>query len=300
MKLLFPEVEVTRSLYNSLGNLVKRGYTNLWQEEKRVINSNELVAKRVEEYVLRKQQMDTENFVSGIMAQSLEIDPEAAETSEEAPTQNNVIKANMDIEGLVTNARKEAEDILAMAKTQAMQIEADARARAEKDRMQMFELARQQGYEEGMEKAAKEAARAEQELRVYKKQLEEEYQSIVDELEPRFVDTITGIYEHIFHVELRSYREVLTYLISTTMRKIEGNRSFMIHVSKDDYPYVSMQKKQIAAGAAASNSSVEIVEDMTLSRNECLIETEGGVFDCGLGTQLTELRQKLKLLSYEK
>ncbi len=30
-----------------------------------------------------------------------------------------------------------------------------------------------------------------------------------------------------------------------------------------------------------------------------MIETEGGIFDCGLGTQLSLLRQKLLLLSYE-
>ena len=46
--------------------------------------------------------------------------------------------------------------------------------------------------------------------------------------------------------------------------------------------------------------AVEVVEDATLGKNDCLIETENGIFDCGLGTQLAELRQKLKLLSYEK
>ena len=51
---------------------------------------------------------------------------------------------------------------------------------------------------------------------------------------------------------------------------------------------------------ASPSSSIEIVEDNTLSKNECLIETENGVFDCGLGTQLAELKQKLMLLSYEK
>ena len=100
-------------------------------------------------------------------------------------------------------------------------------------------------------------------------------------------------------MELQSYREILAHLISSTLRKIDGSHDFMVHVSKDDYPYVSMQKKQITAQAASPNASVEIIEDMTLGKGECLIETEGGIFDCGLGTQLAELRQKLKLLSYE-
>ena len=49
---------------------------------------------------------------------------------------------------------------------------------------------------------------------------------------------------------------------------------------------------------AGSGVSLEIIADMTLSKNDCMIETEGGIFDCGLGTQLQELGKQLKLLSY--
>ena len=47
-------------------------------------------------------------------------------------------------------------------------------------------------------------------------------------------------------------------------------------------------------------SVLEIVEDVSLGENDCMIETEGGIFDCGLGTELSELAQKLKLLSYTR
>jgi flagellar assembly protein FliH len=83
------------------------------------------------------------------------------------------------------------------------------------------------------------------------------------------------------------------------MRNIEG-RSLLVHVSKEDYPYISMQKKQLVSESVSSSTEVDIVEDASLSKNECFIETEAGIFDCGLGTQLSELSQKLKLLSYEK
>ena len=281
-------------------NLLKRGYTNIQQDEKRVINTNELVAKRIQELTEKMQKAENEGFVSGLTAPSVEVEALLNDGDDENVQQSNVIKVRDEANRLLEEARKEADSIIEQAKLHAMQLERDAKARAEQERMQMLDQAKQQGMQEGMEQAAKEAEKERQELKTLRKQLEEEYQQMVDELEPQFVDTITGIYEHIFHVELRSYREVLTYLISTTMRKIEGNRDFMIHVSKEDYPYISMQKKQIAADATAPNSSVEEVEDLTLSKNECLIETEGGIFDCGLGTQLSELRQKLKLLSYEK
>ena len=128
--------------------------------------------------------------------------------------------------------------------------------------------------------------------------LEEAYQQQVDILEPKFVDTITAVYEHVFHVELSSFRDILTYLITTVMHNLEGSRSFVIHVSKDDYAYVSMQKKQMLSGVVSENMSVDIVEDLTLGRNDCMIETENGIFDCGLGTQLSELKKRLMLLTW--
>lgn len=291
-------------------NLLKRGYTNVNQDEKRVIDTNELVERRIRELSVQMQRPENAGFVSGLEAPAVDVEALLTDDAEESASQGNVIKAKDESEKilqakdeasrLLAEARKDADALVEQARQHVTQLEKDARVRMEQERMQLLEQARQQGMQEGMEQAAREAESARQELEASKKQMEEEYDRLVEELEPKFVDTITGIYEHIFHVELRSYREVLSYLISNTMRKIEGNRVFLIHVSKEDYPYISMQKKQIAAGATAPNSSVEVVEDITLSKNECLIETDGGIFDCGLGTQLTELRQKLKLLSYEK
>ena len=76
-------------------------------------------------------------------------------------------------------------------------------------------------------------------------QLEEQYQAKVKELEPKFIDTLTDIYEHIFQISLKNSRELVVHLISNTMRNIEGNSGYLIHVSKDDYPFVSMQKKDL-------------------------------------------------------
>lgn len=114
------------------------------------------------------------------------------------------------------------------------------------------------------------------------------------------VDAISAIYEHILHVDFQSYREILSHLISDTLRKMEGGHDFMVHVSKEDYPYVSMQKKEILAGAVAANCNVEVVEDLTLAKNECLIETDSGIYDCGLDTQLEALKRKLMLLAWQR
>lgn len=288
---------MTRSLSS---NLLKRGFTQLVEEDARVINTNDLVAKRIRELAAKMQQDEGTGFISGLAADKVEaLVTETGDGEENPQTSGNVIKAGEDLQKLKEEAEAEAQKIIEDAKAKAESILADARAQAEAQKADALEQARRQGQQEA--KAEAERAEAQRAAEYQKKAagLDAEYQKRMDELEPQFVDTITGIYEHIFDVDLHSYREVLCYLISATMRKTEDNRSFLVHVSKEDYPYVSMQKKQIMAGATAPNSTVEIVEDMTLGKGECMIETESGIFDCGLGTQLSELRQKLKLLSYE-
>lgn len=272
------------------------------EEDARVINTNDLVAKRIRELSAKMQQGEGTGFVSGLAADKVEAlvaDGDAEENEGDPRTSGNVIKAGEDLQKLREEAEAEAQSILEDARAQAESILQDAKAQAEAQKADILEQARRQGQQEAKAEADRTEAQRVSEYQKKCAALDAEYQKMIDELEPKFVDTITGIYEYIFHVDLHSYREVLCYLISSTMRKTEDNRSFLVHVSKDDYPYVSMQKKQIMAGATAPNSTVEIVEDMTLGKGECMIETESGIFDCGLGTQLSELRQKLKLLSYE-
>lgn len=294
----------------SKNNLLKMGFTNVQNDERRVIDSNDLAARRIEE-LAQKMALEAQagsmggedgsedGFMAGLSAEQVEgllSDDEGG---------SNVIKANAnaDREQILSDAQQEAEELLTQAREQAEaeaeQILSDARAQAEAARESITVQARQQGYQEGMHQAEMELARKEQALKERLQAMEAEYEGFVEQLEPRFVDAITGVYEHLFQVELSSYRGILMNLIAATVRQVEG-RDFLVHVSAEDYPYVSMEKKTLTEALASPNATLELVEDITLQHNECMIETEGGIYDCGLGTQLSELAQKLKLLSYEK
>lgn len=274
-------------------NLVKNIFTTLSRdEEKRIIDSNAVVRRRMEMLEAELGLPPAEGFVSGIPAAEIVDVPE--------DTQGNIIKAQDEAREILESARADADAMIAQAQEDAERIREQARAEAEAEKAQVLGDARQQGFNEGLVKAQAHEGAMEQEYLEKTRSLEEAYEKQLDTLEPRFVDAITGIYEHIFQVELSSYREILTYLISTILHKLDGSRSFMIHVSREDYAYVSMQKKQMLAGAVSGNCEVDVVEDLTLGKNDCMIETEGGIFDCGLGTQLSELRRRLHLLAWSQ
>ena len=275
-------------------SLVKQFYANE-SEEKRVIDTNELLRLRAEKNLaVRAAMPDRDGFVTGLDAEAVEA------LGEEAEGSANVIKAKEDASLLLEQARGEASAILEKARAEAAQYRMDAVAQAEKEKEGIFEQARKQGYDAGLAKAQAEEENLRREYHNKMAQLEAQYQQSFEEMEPLLVDTITGIYEHIFQVELGSHREILEHLISNTVHRLEGGHSFLIHVSKDDYSFVNMQKKQILNGAVSGADTVDVVEDMTLAKNQCMIETDSGIFDCGLDTQLSELRQKLMLLAWSR
>ncbi len=259
------------------------------EEGKRLIDSNGLVRRRLEKLGITPREGGAEGFVSGLMPVEVMDAPEDG---------GNLIKAQDEAKEILAQARAEADSMLAGARAEAERIRSEAKAQAEAEKVQAINQARQQGYNEGLVKAQAHEGAMEQEYLERARTLEEAYQQQVDILEPKFVDTITAVYEHVFHVELSFFHDILTYLITTVMHNLEGSRSFVIHVSKDDYAYVSMQKKQMLSGVVSENMSVDIVEDLTLGRNDCMIETENGIFDCGLGTQLSELKKRLMLLAW--
>ncbi len=271
-------------------NLVKQFFMTLpEEEEKLVIDNNDRIRRRLEA-LSRGDSGD--GFVSGLAIADVIEAPE--------DVSGNVIKAQDEARELLEQAKAEAEETLSQARAQAESILAEARTQAEAEKQQVLEQAKQQGYMEGMSRAQAHEGAMEQEYLEKNRALEEEYQQQIDMLEPKMVETITAVYEHVFHTELSSYREILTALISDVLHKLEGSRNFIIHVSKDDYAYVSMQKKQMLAGAVSESTTVDVVEDAAVARNECMIETENGIFDCGLGTQLSELKKKLMLLAWSK
>ncbi len=281
-------------------NLLKFGGNYAPQKERRIIDTNDLIAQRISSLMEEISQPENKGFTEGLKVEEVDVsalvaeqDVQPAEEQAEAFDEESI--------------RDRARTIIDEAKEAAGRILQEAIAQGEEESARIREEAQEQGYQEGLkqaqleyEKRKQELAEKERGLEDTRKRLEAQYDELVAELEPKFIDTLSGIYEHLFHVELSGYRDVLLQLIGDCLRGTEGCKSFQIHVSKEDYNYVSSKKARLLEAAGAGEVTLEIVEDPSMHRNACVIKTEHGIMDCGLGTQLDELTRRLKLLAYEK
>lgn len=284
----------------SLSNLYKAGWVTLDQGDKRIIDNNELIDQKIlrfreeEKKRLNALQNDAvknggeDEFTEGLDAEQLN-----QLTEDQNAISDTEILDQEAVQELINSQ-------LADAQEQADRILEEARAKAQDIQTNAMEEGRVQGYDDGYQQGTKEADALKEDLLHQKEQLEADYKKMVDTLEPEMVDALTQIYEHVFAVDLRNDKNIILHLLQTALSRLEPGNDFIVHVSPDDYDMMVDEKKRLRENITSPNATMEIIEDPMLKENECIIETDGGVFDCSVGVELEELSRKLKFLSFER
>jgi len=261
-----------------LANLLKYSQVICEENEKRVINSNELIAEKIREYMKTQQEEDEDyaNEFSELM-DSEKVEKLLEDKAEALESVNR--------EEILNEAREEADRILE-----------EARKEADAFKRQAFDSAEKEGYNMGYSKGLQEIEQMKKDLEYQKAQMEQDYHKELEKMEPVLVDVILEVVESVFQIQFAEKKDFVLHLLQATLNKIEGSKDYLIRVSKDDFVLLTEKKNDIQA-QLPRNSVLEIVEDLTLVKNQCLVETDGGVFDCSLDTQLESLTRDLRTLS---
>lgn len=280
--------------------LLKASSFVMQNDEAIVIDSNERMAAKIEEIAHSLEQVEQEDFGDSF-SEGIEAAQVAALLSEDNSgsmihSANEQVYEGPSPEELIGQAENEIREMKERAEAEIAENRSRAmQEAAEEGHRQGYD----QGYQEGLRQASMENDARKRELDERAHILQEEYERKLSEVEPTLIDTLTNIYAHIFEVDMSNYRNVIMHLIETTLHRVDGCENYLVRVSKEDYPYVSMQKQNVLEKCVTGSAKLEVVEDITLAANECLIETDSGIYDCSVGTELKELKKQLMLLSYQ-
>lgn len=276
-----------------MSNLLKR--SSVINKDERVIDYNDLIKKKIQTIMESKHnEMDADGFINGLHADVVEElisdDGTADALTDDAAMGEQQAAASLE------NTNAEAERIIEEARLQAEQIIADANKNADA----AFEEAKQNGYYEGNEKAQEEMnikqAQLEAEFDNKRKELEQEYNNLKESIEPELVEVITDVFRKVTGVVAEDNQEIILHLINDVMHNADGSRDYVIKVSPDDYKFLVNNQGKIYC-AMSREVNIDIVEDATLERNQCMIETNTGIFNCSLDIELNNLIKNIKLLS---
>jgi type III secretion protein L len=181
------------------------------------------------------------------------------------------------VKGETYAATIEARQIVDAAAAQARKIREDA----EQERQLAIEAGRKDGYEDGLRQwnaavAEVNAARDKQ----------------VAESEPELIRLAVRIAQKIIGEELRINPEAIVSLARECLQSLGRERALTIRIPAADIEVVR-RRIVLLREAAGPNRSIEVVADATISPGSCIVESEYGVIDARLETQLRCLEEIL-------
>lgn len=274
-----------------MSNLLKRGTTTI--SEERIIDYNELIKLKLKNIANDRENhgnVDADGFVNGLKAdvveQLLTGSDEDGETAQSQEDVNNQIAAALEeANEQAQTIRDEANEVLAQAHMEARKI---------------IEDAKRTGYEQGAQNAREEYnAKADELARDYeakKAQLEKEYNDMKASMETELVETITEVFKKITYTVAEDNKDIIIGLINGVMKNTDISNEFIIKVSPEDYKFLVNNQGKIYC-SVSKEVTMDIVEDATMKKNQCIIESDTGVYDCSLDIELNNLIEDIKLLS---
>ncbi len=300
---------MTRLLSNNL-------YKSRWivsnqNNDKRVIDSNELVIKKIEEERKRQEQkrkllqpdLQTD-FEEGLQAKQVGALFDDIEEQTEYVMEKDLAEKELESQPKVVQPEPKVytgpspEELVEKAKQEIAFMKSQAEEEINQRKAEELEKAKEAGYAEGKKKAEMELRQKQNQLVEKEKELTSFYEEQLHNMETKLVDTLTDVYEHVLGTVLEDYAPIVLHVLDHAMHEAEDVKNFMIHVSKTEANMVKSNKDKLSKNLS-NQIEIEIIEDMTLSPGEAYIETEGEIFDCSIDLQLDNLGRQIKALAYQ-
>lgn len=249
-----------------------------------------------------------------------EPEPEPEPEPEEPPINREEILAEIQREGdeILARAKAEAEEIIANANEAAEQSRAELeelKAEAERQKEQAIEEGRTAGHKEGYDQGYEEASgRAEAEFADRVSELEADFagrkeeieaglrsaeadlRSKEEQMERDMAEIFCDIIDKVFKIEFSGKKDIILHLVDNVITNTPGSKEYMIRVNDSNYGIIN-ENREALIEKVGSGVSLDIIKDPLMGVDECMIETDGGVYDCGMDVQLENLLADLRALS---
>lgn len=208
---------------------------------------------------------------------------EVKRQSDEAQT----IKANAENEAqkIVSDAKVQADDIAAKA-----QIERDDLKRSAYD--EGFKSGQEAGFESGKAEVNRLIERSHKILETVLNRREE----ILTETEDQVVQLVLLISKKVVKIMSENQKQVVMANVLSALKKVKTRGNVTIRVNLEDVKLLTDHIKDFTA-QVENVSGITLVEDSSVDKGGCIVETDFGAIDARISSQLSELESKILELS---
>ncbi len=182
---------------------------------------------------------------------------------------------------LVEEAKKEADSII-------LETENNKKAIENKGYNEGFSSGREEGFSEGKE----EVTRLIERLHTIVEKTMDKRQDILLETEQQIVDLVLLMARKVVKVISENQKNVVSSNIIHALKKVKGQGDVTIRVNLLDVDMTTEHIKDFLS-RCESVKNITVVEDVSVDRGGCIVETDFGSIDARISSQLHELEQKI-------
>ena len=194
------------------------------------------------------------------------------------------------------NAEKTAQDVVRQAQDEAQKILSDAHAEEQtiKDsaRLDGFTAGHDEGFAKGRDEVERLIARMHTILESVMQRREE----ILSETEQQIVELVVLMTRKVVKVISDNQKSVINNNVLAALKKVKGRGSVTLRVNLEDLKLTTQNTDEFIK-RCENIQGITIMEDSTVEKGGCIVETDFGSIDARISSQLAEVENRVMEVS---
>lgn len=195
-----------------------------------------------------------------------------------------------------SQAQKEAQDIVEKAKAEAQDIISNAKVEEksifEKSKSEGFKAGHEEGYKAGNEEAQRLVERIHKMIEA----VQAKRQEILDNTEQQIVNLVILIARKVVKIMSENQKSVIMSNVLQALKKVKGSGDVTLRVNLADVKLTTEHIKDFIH-QVENIKNISVVEDSSVEKGGCIVETDFGAIDARISSQLNELETQILNIS---
>lgn len=195
-----------------------------------------------------------------------------------------------------SDAQSQADEIIANAKSEAEKIIQDAHLEEQKIKDDAKQDGFKQGHDDGYSAGESEIERLVERLRKMVEALMLRREEILKETEQQIVELVILMTRKVVKIISETQKTAIMSNVLAALKKVKSRGNVILHVNLEDLKLASANADEFIK-RVENIQGITVVEDSTVEKGGCVVETDFGAIDARISSQLSELEEKIMEIS---
>lgn len=190
------------------------------------------------------------------------------------------------------DAQEEAQRIIDQANQQAQEILEEAQAKRDKLQRDAYDTGFEQGHKEGYEKGQGEVERLVDRMHRILEAVMQRREEILSDTESQIVELVILMARKVIKILSDNQKNVILANTLAALKKVKTRGNVILRVNLED---VKLATENVAEFIkhVENVKGITVLEDSSVEKGGCIVETDFGAIDARISSQLGELENKI-------